>query len=75
VDEGKAREDLLASGSATHSPLWAHFHGRVDATPGESKELTLILLGGPIFLSCITDPPNEVTDVLGPIEVVMPAPK
>jgi hypothetical protein len=69
LDEGKTIEDLRAWTSATHSPLWGHFHGRVDATGGMAEEINVILLEGPFFLSCVTDPPDQVTDDLGPIEI------
>jgi hypothetical protein len=69
LEEGKTIEDLRAWTSADSSPLWGHFHGRVDATGGKAQETTIILFEGPFFLSCATFPPNQVTDVLGPIEI------
>ena len=69
LEEGKTIEDLRAWTSADSSPLWGNFHGRVDATGGTAQETTIILFEGPFFLSCVTNPPNEVTDVLGPIEI------
>jgi hypothetical protein len=69
LEEGKTIEDLRAWTSADSSPLWSHFHGRVDATGGTSQEDNIILFEGPFFLSCATFPPNQVTDVLGPIEI------
>jgi hypothetical protein len=72
LEEGKTIEDLRAWTSANSSPLWGHFHGRVDATAGMAQETTIILYEGPFFLSCVTNPPDQVTDVLGPIEMVPP---
>jgi hypothetical protein len=69
LEEGKTIEDLRGWTSATHSPLWGHFHGRVDAIGGTSQVDNIILFEGPLFLSCIANPPNQVTDVLGPIEI------
>ena len=69
LEEGKTIEDLRAWTSTDSSPLWGHFHGRVDATGGTSQEDNIILFRGPLFLSCATFPPNQVTDVLGPIEI------
>jgi hypothetical protein len=69
LEEGKTIEDLRAWTSADSSPLWGHFHGRVDATGGTSQEDNIILFEGPLFLSCLTNPPDQVTNVLGPIEI------
>jgi hypothetical protein len=69
LEEGKTIEDLRAWTSADHSPLWGHYHGRVDATGGTAQAMRVILFEGPFYLSCVTNPPDQVTDVLGPIEI------
>jgi hypothetical protein len=69
LDEGKTIEDLRAWTSVGHSPLWGHFHGMLDEPRGTLQETTIILFEGPLFLACITDPPNYIIDVLGPIEI------
>ena len=69
LDEGKTVEDLRGWASVGHSPLWARFHGMLDEPPGALQNRTLILFEGPLFLACITDPPDTITEVLGPIEI------
>jgi hypothetical protein len=75
LDEGKTIEDLRAWTSVGHSPLWGHYHGMIDEPRGTLQETSLVLFEGPLFLACITDPPNYITHVLGPIEVELPAKK
>jgi hypothetical protein len=68
LDEGKTGDDLRAT-DGSHTPLWAQFHGSVDALPGAVQETTIILFEGPLFLGCQTSSPVVNVNVVGPIEI------
>jgi len=69
LDEGKTYDDLVAAPFETGLPLWVHDQGSVSADKGTSQSTTVILYEGPMYLVCLTTPPDQKTGVLGPVEI------
>jgi hypothetical protein len=69
LDEGKTLEDLEAWPWTDSAPLWLHDHGVIEADQGASKETTITLFEGPLYLVCFTASPDRAANVLGPVAV------
>jgi lysophospholipase L1-like esterase len=73
MDEGHTLEELVPYQQEISFPLWAHDHGFIEAAQGTTQERTIVLFGGPLFLTCFTKTADETqpeyAGISGPIEI------
>jgi hypothetical protein len=73
MDEGHTPDELVSYQQEISLPLWAHDHGFIEAAQGTSQEKTIVLVEGPLFLTCFTNTADETqpeyVGISGPIEI------
>jgi hypothetical protein len=69
LDESKDIADLMASTIMAAPPSWSNMFSIVEVGPGESKNYTITVDKGPVYMVCWSSPPDLAIGNAGPIEV------
>ncbi len=70
MEEGKGLSDLKALPATDEPPYVEMYGGMSDVMAGSSRESTIEIMDGPVYIECLTQPPWKRVDALGPIAVV-----
>ncbi|MCB9142529.1 MAG: nuclear transport factor 2 family protein [Anaerolineales bacterium] len=75
LEEGKGLSDLKALPATAEPPYVQMYGGMSDILAGSSRQSTIEVLDGPVFIECLTQPPWKRVDALGPIAVAKAEPE